>query len=62
LKKIEFHNTSKDSAQQICNKLAHELGKIVYKWARHLPESADSLSRIENNSDIRTQMKSYHMH
>jgi hypothetical protein len=29
LKKIDSHNVSKGSAQQICNKLDHELGKIV---------------------------------
>jgi hypothetical protein len=29
LKKIDFYNVSKGSAQQICNKLDHELGKIV---------------------------------
>ena len=29
LKKIDFYNVSKGSAQQICNKLDIELGKIV---------------------------------
>jgi len=29
LKKIDFHNVSKGSAQQICNKLDHEIGKTV---------------------------------
>jgi hypothetical protein len=29
LKKIDFHNVSQGSAQQICNKLDHELKKIV---------------------------------
>ena len=29
LKKIDFYNGSKGSAQYICNKLDHELGKIV---------------------------------
>jgi hypothetical protein len=29
LKKIDFHTVSKGTAQQICNKLDHELGKVV---------------------------------